>query len=39
MKRVLKITPQAASDIRNGIDYYNGQQKGLGKRFGSVINP
>ena len=38
MKYVLKITPRAASDIRYGIDYYNGQQKKLGARFGSVIN-
>ncbi len=29
--------PAAYSDIRKGYDYYNNQQKGLGKRFESVI--
>jgi plasmid stabilization system protein ParE len=37
MKYVLKITPVAFSDIKNGVDYYNSQQKGLGKRFYSAI--
>jgi hypothetical protein len=29
----LKITPEAQYEIQHAIDYYNGQQKGLGKQF------
>ncbi len=29
----LIITPKAIKEIQNAVDYYNGQQKGLGKRF------
>lgn len=36
--RMLKISPTALSDIQKGIDYYNIQQKGLGKRFLNAIN-
>lgn len=32
-KRKLKISPKALADIQNAVDYYNEQQKGLGKRF------
>jgi len=27
------ITPEAKADIQKGIHWYNGKQKGLGKRF------
>ena len=37
MKYSLKITPKARDDMQRGINYYNDQQKGLGKRFASVI--
>jgi toxin ParE1/3/4 len=37
MKYSLKITPKALIDIQTGVDYYNNQQKGLGKKFSSVI--
>lgn len=30
---VFKVNPQAKIDIQEQIDYYNSQQKGLGKRF------
>ena len=30
---VFKVNPQAKIDIQEQIDYYNNQQKGLGKRF------
>lgn len=33
MKRKLKILPEALSDVQQSIDYYNQQQKGLGKSF------
>jgi toxin ParE1/3/4 len=32
-----KVNPQAKIDIQNQIDYYNDQQKGLGKRFHNEI--
>lgn len=34
----LKITPTAKKDIQEGMFYYNGKQKGLGKRFENQIN-
>jgi len=37
MVHTLKITPAAFSDIQNGIDYYQSQQKGLGDRFASSV--
>ncbi len=37
MGYVLKIMPKAIEDVRKGFDYYNGKQKGLGKRFASVV--
>ena len=37
MKYRLRISPIAFSDIRSGVAYYNQQQKGLGKRFKSII--
>ena len=33
----LKITPKAFNDLEYAIDYYDHQQKGLGKRFGTAI--
>ena len=33
----IKITPTALNDLQQGIDYYQLQQKGLGKRFSNVI--
>jgi len=38
MRYILQITPIALADLQKGKDYYNGQQKGLGNRFASVIN-
>lgn len=29
----IKITPTALNDLQNAIEYYNGEQKGLGKKF------
>jgi plasmid stabilization system protein ParE len=29
----LKITPEAQDEIQHAVDYYNDQQKGLGKEF------
>ena len=37
MKYVLITSNEALSDIEKGADYYNEQQKGLGKRFASVV--
>ena len=36
-KYKLLINPQAYDDIQKAIDYYNDQQKGLGKRFHSKV--
>jgi len=33
MTRKIRITPKALNDIQEAINYYNGQQKGLGRRF------
>jgi len=33
MSRVLIITPEAESDIRDGFDSYEAKQEGLGSRF------
>lgn len=38
MSARIEITPLALSDIQQGIDYYNQQQKGLGARFEDIIN-
>lgn len=36
----LRITPTAYNDLQQAIDYYNQQQKGLGKMFNTTIqNP
>jgi len=37
MSYTLKITPTAFSDIQNGIDYYQSQQKGLGAKFADHV--
>ncbi len=37
MKYILVTSDKAMSDIEVGANYYNGQQKGLGTRFASVI--
>ena len=37
MKYRLTIAPEALDDMQNGIEYYNNQQKGLGKRFATVV--
>jgi hypothetical protein len=29
----IKITPTAFNDLQKAIEYYNGEQKGLGKNF------
>ncbi len=33
----IKITPTAFKDLQKSIDYYNDQQKGLGKKFNTAI--
>ena len=33
----LKITPTAFNDLQDSIDYYNKQQKGLGKIFKAAV--
>lgn len=33
----IKITPTAFSGLQKGIDFYQHQQQGLGKRFSEVI--
>ena len=33
----IKITPIAFNDIQKAIEYYNSQQKGLGKKFHSAV--
>ena len=33
MSYKIKVTPSAFNDLQNAIDYYNEQQKGLGKKF------
>ena len=38
MKYFLDVSTDALYDIQQGVDYYNDQQKGLGKRFASLIN-
>ena len=37
MAYTIKITPTAFNDLQNSIDYYNEQQKGLGKKFNTAI--
>jgi plasmid stabilization system protein ParE len=37
MAYTIKISPTAFDDLQKGIDYYNEQQKGLGKKFKSAI--
>lgn len=34
----LYTSPRAISDIQKAIDYYNEQQRGLGKKFYAAIN-
>ena len=36
-KYTLLLDPQAFDDIQNAIDYYNMQQKDLGKRFHKTV--
>lgn len=33
MNYQIKLTPTALNDLQNAIEFYNEQQKGLGKRF------
>ncbi len=33
----IKLTPTAFNDLQKAIDYYNEQQKGLGKKFNLAI--
>lgn len=33
----IKLTPTAFNDLQKAIDYYNEQQKGLGKKFDRAI--
>jgi plasmid stabilization system protein ParE len=33
MSYKIKITPTAFNDLQKAIEYYNGEQKGLGKKF------
>lgn len=33
----IKIDPEARSDIQEGIDWYNEQQAGLGKKFHAAV--
>lgn len=37
MAYILKLTPTAFNDLQKAIDYYNEQQKGLGKKFDLAI--
>lgn len=37
MAFVIKLTPTAFNDLQKAIDYYNEQQKGLGKKFKLAI--
>jgi plasmid stabilization system protein ParE len=37
MALVIKLTPTAFNDLQKAIDYYNEQQKGLGKKFDLAI--
>ncbi len=38
MDFTLVIAPKAIQDIQKAIDYYDGQQTGLGKRFEATLN-
>jgi hypothetical protein len=33
----IKITPTAFNDLQKAIEYYNGEQKGLGKKFRTTV--
>jgi toxin ParE1/3/4 len=33
----IKITPTAFNDLQKAIEYYNGEQKGLGKKFHAAV--
>lgn len=33
----IKITPTAFKDLQKAIEYYNGEQKGLGRKFYSSV--
>ena len=33
----IKITPTAFKDLQKVIEYYNGEQKGLGRKFYSSV--
>lgn len=33
----IKITPTAFNDLQKAIEYYNGEQKGLGKKFHTAV--
>lgn len=33
----IKITPTAFNDLQKAIEYYNSEQKGLGKKFHSAV--
>lgn len=37
MNCTIKISPTAFNYLQKGIDYYNDQQKGLGKKFNVAI--
>ena len=38
MARKIKIFTKAFTDIEKGVDYYEGQQRGLGRRFENEVN-
>jgi len=37
MAYIIKLTPTAFNDLQKAIDYYNEQQKGLGKKFDRAV--
>lgn len=37
MSFTIKVEPEAKSDIQEGIDWYNRQKPGLGKKFHSAV--
>ncbi len=37
MKFIVKLEPEAYTEIQQAINYYNSQEKGLGKKFYSAV--